>query len=157
MKVLLAYATYSSGTDLASQLVTSLLTAHNISVERKNIREVSPENLSDYDLVIFASPSWRTRKGDGYPHEFFLDFMEKPQAENCRGRKFAIFGLGDRVYTHFCGAVDHLESFVQELGGVLLVPSLRIDGFYFNQEENEQKLREWTSQLLALLPSPAAV
>ena len=148
MKVLLAYATYSSGTDLASQLVTTLLTEKDISVERINIKEVEPSVLVNYDYVIFASPSWRTRKGDGQPHEFFLDFMDKTENISFSGIKFAIFGLGDKAYTHFGGGVDNLVAFVKEKGGEIIIEPLKIDGFYFNQHENEQLLVDWTQNLI---------
>ncbi|CAN5123224.1 flavodoxin [soil metagenome] len=148
MKVLLAYATYSSGTDLASQLVTDILTEKNIAVERKDIRSVEPVSLREYDYVIFASPSWRTRKGDGQPHEFFLDFMDKTARADFSGVRFAIFGLGDKAYTHFGGAVDELVSYVKERGGEIIGEPLKIDGFYFNQHENEKILSAWTIALL---------
>lgn len=166
MRVLLAFATYSSGTDLASQVVANVLTRgtrhsnpplaregdqrkkSQIVVERKDIREVSPESLSWFDLIIFASPSWRTKIGDGSPHEFFLDFMEKASDKKLPEKKFAIFGLGDSAYTRFCGAVDHLEAFAQKLGGQLLLPSLRIDGFYFNQRTHEERLTQWGGMIL---------
>lgn len=151
MRVLLAYATYSSGTDLASQVVADVLTSRDIAVERKDIRLAQPEELKDYDLVIFASPSWRTRKGDGYPHEFFLDFMDSMADKKVEGQRFAVFGLGDTAYTHFCGAVGHLEEFVQEIGGALIMPSLKIDGFYFDQLNSEDRLRSWGEELAKTL------
>ena len=148
MKVLLAFATYSSGTDLASQLVTSLITEKEIAVERKDIRGVTLDSLKDYDYIIFASPSWRTRKGDGMPHEFFLDFMDSAESADFTGMKFAIFGLGDRAYTNFTGAVDQLTNFVTSHGGGIIMDSLRIDGFYFNQHENEEHLKNWTTEFI---------
>ncbi len=151
MRVLLAYATYSSGTDLASQLITSILTQKNIAVERKDIREVSVESLREYDYIIFGSPSWRTRKGDGMPHEFFLDFIDKSEAANFNGLKFAVFGLGDKAYTNFTGAVDELTEFITSHGGSIIIDPLRIDGFYFNQHENEALLAAWTTKFSTLL------
>lgn len=152
MKMLLAYATYSSGTDLASQLVASTISEKDIAVDRKEIREVEPETLKNYDYIVFATPSWRTRKGDGQPHEFFLDFMDKTDKTDkadFNGLKFAIFGLGDTAYTHFGGAVDELTKFVKERGGVIVVQPLKIDGFYFNQHENEKILVDWANALIA--------
>lgn len=150
MKILLAFATYSSGTDLASQLVEEKL-KEKYQIERKDIREVLFGELENADVVIFASPSWRTRKGDGQPHEFFLDFMDKMEGKKVPGKKFAIMGLGDTAYTNFCGAVDVLETFVGQLDGELLCPSLRIDGFYFNQHENEEHIRSWAHSLHSFL------
>jgi flavodoxin I len=158
MKVLLAFATYSSGTDLASQIVTTVLTEKNIAVERKDIREVSVDSLREYDYIIFASPSWRTRKGDGMPHEFFLDFIDKAEGTDFSGMRFGIFGLGDRAYTHFTGAVDELSSFVTSHGGSLIIEPLRIDGFYFNQAANEKYLEDWADQFSQhLIPSPSSI
>ncbi len=151
MKILLAYATYSSGTDLATKLITDLILEKGGTIVRKEIREVTTEDLKKADLLLFASPSWRTRKGDGQPHEFFLDFIDSMEGTRLPDKKFAIMGLGDTAYTHFCGAVDVLEGFVSALGGVLIIPSLRIDGFYFNQEENEKRITEWTHSLHSLL------
>lgn len=150
MKILLAYATYSSGTDLATQIVQEILQKQH-NVVRKDIRTVSFNELENADVILFASPSWRTRKGDGQPHEFFLDYIDSMQGKSLPEKRFAIVGLGDSAYTHFCGAVDVLESFVSQLGGNLLIPSLRIDGFYFSQQKNEDHIRDWTHSLQSAL------
>lgn len=147
MKILIAYATYSSGTDLATGLIEDILLEKKLPVIKKGIQSVTESDLQQADLVIFASPSWRTRKGDGQPHEFFLDFIEKMSGKILTDKKFAIMGLGDKAYTHFCGAVAVLESFVSELEGDIIQESLRIDGFYFNQSENEEKIKLWTHSL----------
>ena len=150
MKILLAYATYSSGTDLATQIVQEILQKQH-NVVRKDIRTVSLNELENADVILFASQSWRTRKGDGQHHEFFLDYIDSMQGKSLPEKRFAIVGLGDSAYTHFCGAVDVLESFVSQLGGNLLIPSLRIDGFYFSQQKNEDHIRDWTHSLQSVL------
>jgi flavodoxin len=63
------------------------------------------------------------------------------------GKHFAIFGLGDSAYPQFTGAVNHLEEFVKKLGGKLVIESCRIDGFFFDQENNEKKLTDWSARL----------
>jgi len=148
MKVLLAYATNSSGTLVASQTIVNNLKENENEVTHRDIRSVKPETLNTFDLIIFGSPSWNYNKMEGQPHEFFTQFMEKMKDKTCEGKQFAIFGLGDSAYMYFCGAVDYLEAFVKKLDGTLLVPSLRIDGFYFNQPKNEEKLREWTKEIV---------
>jgi len=151
MKVLIAFATNSSGTDLASQLVEEVLTEKKIEVERKDIREVSPDSLKKYDYIIFASPSWRTKKGDGMPHEFFLDFIDKSGDIDFSGLRFAIFGLGDKAYTHFTGAVDELTTFITSHKGEIIMNPLRIDGFYFNQHRSEEELIAFANSFASLL------
>lgn len=153
MKLLLAYATYSSGTVTASQEVEKELTEKGVSVTRIDIREVAQDELSNFDVIIFASPSWLNNGKEGQPHEFFLRFMGDMQGKTLPGKKFAIFGLGDTAYMYFCGAVDYLEAFVKDLQGELLVASLRIDGFYFDQAGNTKKLQQWADTVAAKVTS----
>lgn len=148
MKVLIIFATYSSGTDLATDVIKKVLEAAHVEVMKKNIKDISAAEINSFSTIILASPSWRTRKGDGMPHEFFLDYMDTVEEGDYKGKKFAVMGLGDTAYTHFCGAVNELEKFIQAKGGVLFTESLRIDGFYFSQEQNEKKIVEW-SELIA--------
>ncbi|HLL60788.1 MAG TPA: flavodoxin domain-containing protein, partial [Candidatus Nitrosocosmicus sp.] len=61
--------------------------------------------------------------------------------------KFAVFGCGDSSYTNFCGAVLHLEEFVQKTGGKLVTDSLRIDGFFFDMDKSINLTKEWTKRL----------
>lgn len=151
MNILLVYATYSSGTQTASELVEKLLVEKSVEVVRKNIKEVTDEEFNHFDLIILASPSWWNRNSDGMPHEFFLKFMDSIDGRTFPDKHFAIFGLGDEKFTHFCGAVDHLEAFVKKLQGKLVVESLRIDGYFFEPQKNKQKLTDWTKDLVKKL------
>lgn len=153
MKILLAYATYSSGTQTASQLVTELLVQNKFDTTMKNIKDVSFEELSHFDFIIFASPSWWNRDSDGMPHEFFLSFIDDAEGKKLTDKSFAVLGLGDEKFTHFCGAVDHLEEFVTKMQGKLVIESLRIDGFFFEPEKNKIKIVDWTNELMKKLTS----
>ena len=57
------------------------------------------------------------------------------------------------MYTHFTGAVTVLEKFVDTLGGKRITGSLRIDGFYFNQPENEKTVEKWAEKLSSAIAS----
>lgn len=147
MQVLIAYATYSSGTQTVSELLEKYLKEKGWEICRKNIRDITPEMLSNYELVLFGSPSWLNNKKDGQPHEFFLQFMASMQGKSFSGSQFAVFGLGDTAYPNFCGAVHELEEFIKTLGGNLITESLRIDGYYFNEEENTKMLYAWADRV----------
>ena len=151
MKVLLAYATYSSSTESASKVIEKVLSEQH-EVTRKNIKDVKPEELNEHDVIVFGSPSWMNRGKDGQPHEFFLSFMDTMNGKRVE-KPFAIFGMGDRMYTHFTGAVTVLEKFVDTLGGKRITGSLRIDGFYFNQPENEKTVEKWAEKLSSAIAS----
>jgi len=153
MNILLIFATNSGGTQIASQVVQSELTNKKHIVTLKPAAETTPQDLGQYDLVILGSPSWDYEGQEGFPHADFMDLIGKSQGTTVTGKKFAIFGLGDSSYSHFCGAVDHLEEFVTDLKGKLVIESLKIDGFYFNQETNTELLKAWAEGISKTLSS----
>lgn len=132
---------------MVSQIVEEVFTQNSHTVTRKEVSQTQPDELGNYDLVVLGSPSWDFEDKEGWPHEDYLPFMEQVKGKSFEGKKFAVFGLGDSSYTHFCGAVEHLENIVKEAKGTLVSDSLRIDGFYFNQEQNSEKTREWAKAI----------
>lgn len=144
MKVLIVFATNSGGTQLASDLIKETFVKNNHEARVIEIRETNIDEFVNYDLIVLASPSWDYEGLEGQPHPDYRAFMETAKGKKFAGKRFAIVGLGDSSYTYFCGAVDHLENFIKELGGVLVEPSIRIDGFYLDQTGNSQKLTDWT-------------
>jgi flavodoxin I len=155
MHILVAYATNSSGTLVTSVVIATILKNAGHTIAHKDIRAVLPNELTNYDLIVFGSPSWdyNSPEGrlEGQPHEFFRKFIKEADSISLPNKRFAIFGLGDTAYIKFTGAVDHLEVFVKKMGGKLIIPSLRIDGFYFNQEDNEKKAALWADELAKAL------
>lgn len=147
MNVLIAYATNTSSTMMAAQTVADTLTSLSHAVSLKTVLDTTVEELGNYDLIVLASPSWDFEGQDGMPHEWFIEFMKKAEGQSYAGKKFAILGLGDSSYTHFCGAVEHLEAFVTKTGGVLAAPSMKIDRFFENQDTYTQQLTDWATTL----------
>jgi len=147
--ILIVYATYSSGTQIAAELVDQILKSNGQEVTRKNASEVDPQEFAAYDLIIFGSPSWKIDNKEGQPHQYFIALLQKLEGRIFENKNFAIFGLGHSdYYIPFCGAVDILEQAIKKIRGKLLVDSLRIDRFYFNQKQNEEAIIKWTKQLL---------
>ncbi len=155
MNILLLYATNSGGTQQASQMVASMLQEKGHTVTVKNPKESNVDEVTSAGFVLFASPSWDYQDKEGQPHEDFVPLLESLSGKTLEGKPFAILGLGDTSYAHFCGAVDEFEKIVQNLKGKLIVPSLKIDGYYLHMDENNQLVKDWTNQLINALSSPS--
>ncbi len=151
MNILLVYATNSGTTMSTAQTINDLLIAKGNAVTMKEVRDSSEADFSSPDVVIMGSPSWDFEGHEGMPHEDWLPLMEKLKAMSFENKKFAIFGLGDSSYKHFCGAVDHLEELVKTVKGTLIVPSLRIDKFYSDQTGNMEKITTWAGSVASSL------
>ena len=153
MNILLLYATNSGGTQQASEMVASMLREKGHTVTLKNPKESNVVEVSSVDFVLLASPSWDYQDKEGMPHEDFFPLLEALKGKTLENKPFAILGLGDSSYSHFCGSVDEFEKVVQNLKGKLIVPSLKIDGYYLHMDQNNQAVKDWTEKLLAALPA----
>lgn len=147
MNVLLVYATYSGSTSAASHIAEQVLSATGHAVTLKQALELQPQDLESADAVVLASPSWDYHGEEGMPHEDYLEVFKAFEGQQFADKKFGVIGLGDNHFTKFCGAADHLEQWVSQLGGQLAIPSLRIDQYYFNETENSEKVKLWAKNL----------
>lgn len=150
MNILLIYATNSGTTQVVAEFIADALTKAGHTMTVQEARKTNPEDLNAFKLVLFGSPSWDFNGMEGMPHEEFLPLMEKLHEIKFTGKQFAIFGLGDRSYKKFCGAVDVLETFVTEIGGTLAIPSIRIDNYYSNVDGFNGKILAWVNSLKKL-------
>jgi flavodoxin len=153
MNVLLVYATNSSGTRLAAELVNQVLQKMEHTVTVKHASTVAPADLKKADLVILGSCTWERFAGkqrlEGQLQQHIYELQQKlyDQKVLLPGRKFAVFALGDSGYTDFAAAADHLVQFVNDLGGVVVGQPLKIDGWFFHPERNEKLLTDWATKI----------
>lgn len=144
MKTILIYATNTGSTLEVANYIASEFSKENQEIKVEDVRNLTPETLNDYDLIILGAPTW----GEGELLESFSRVLEKFADKKFTDNKFAVFGLGDSTYAHFCGAAHHLESFVKNVQGALIAPTLKIDNFYFNQQQEIPKISEWAKEIL---------
>ncbi len=135
MKITLVYATYSNSTALAGEHLASLLKTAGHTVELLTANEATAEALQQPDLLILASPSWDYSGEQGMPHEDFTDLqLRLGNTFTLSGKPTAIMALGDSSFTYFCGAATHLTQWLTEKGGKEVLPPLKIDQYYANEQ-----------------------
>ena len=151
MNIFLVYGTNSGGTSLVAETVASQLRAKGHQVSLKHAKDVQPTELSDdFDAVILGSCTWEryTSSGERLEGQLQQHMFELLEHSNVPSqRRFALFALGDSSYTDFCAAADHLEAAVRKWSGTLIVPSLRLDSYYFNLRKNRTVVVEWSKKL----------
>ena len=147
--ILIVYASNSGGTFLIAEMLKNMLCKkHEVIMQKAT--DTKPDDMQNYDIIIFGSPSWRIPgMGDGLPQETMLSFIKNCAGKEFLNKQFAVFGCGDRAYTFFCGAVTFLENFVNSVHGKKIIDSLRINGYFFNLESNEKLAKEWGSKLIS--------
>ena len=147
MKLTVIYATYSNSTALAAEYLAQQLRVHGHQVELIRAAETEEATFADADGIIFASPSWDYNGQQGMPHEDFTILQQRLPKLPVRGKKLAVMGLGDTSFTYFCGAVDHLHTWLQDSGGELTTEALKIDGYYADEVKAQQQIAAWAEKI----------
>jgi flavodoxin I len=143
------YASNSGGTRMGAGLIAERLTAAGLTADTVSASHAAPTRVAKAETLVIGSCSWLRQNPDGPKEgqlpEFMEDFMERLVIQpSFRGTNVALFGFGRHEYTHFCGAVDILESMVSRHGGALFVNSLRVDGFFV---QNQEAIGSWADAL----------
>ncbi len=152
MHIRIIYGSNSGSTRSAAELMSELLTKSGHRVTLLSALDAQPADISDSHLTIIGSCSWDrfegTKRLEGQLHEHWFQLQKKVGTKTFPKHRFAVFGLGDSTYTHFCGAADHLETLVKKWKGNQVGQTLRLDSYFFEPERNEEQIRDWVTKLL---------
>lgn len=152
LKILLSYATNSGGTFVVGEMIKEIL-SKDFSVTIKNVSETVLQDADNYDVIILGSPTWDYEGKEGMPHEKMVELLNNWKNKSFTGKSFAVYGCGDKMFVEFCAAVDYMEKFVESVGGRLILPSLRINNFFFELENNTELVKKWANDLHKTLSS----
>lgn len=125
--VMIIYGSSTGNTSFVAEKVGELLQKKGAQVKVEDVSQVNPEALCNgYDAILFGCSTWGYE--DVELQEDFDAFMPSLDKTNVKHKNVAVFGCGDVSYTHFCGAVDEIETSLEALGANFIAPSLKIDG-----------------------------
>ena len=143
--ILLTYSTLSGTTEsITKDLYNLLVEEYNpIKFEIESIEKLDPINLSKFDLIIFGAS---THDGDMNPDagQFFSNLENAKK--DLTGIRFSLFGIGDRAYSDFCGALDKIKEKIIANKGEVLTESLKLEGYPLS--EVIDTLKSWAKSFI---------
>jgi flavodoxin len=140
-KILIVYGTASGNTQWVVKYVAESLVEMKFDVKVERCEVSNPSSISEYDLIILASPTYNVGKLQENFEEYYNEFIKLKFPL----KKFALIALGNsKMYDIFGGAKDYLEKGVKQVEGELILPTLMIDGGVYEREE------EWKNYGLAI-------
>lgn len=154
---LIVYASNSGNTRYAAERIAEVLQQQGRSVVVRDVAGMKPHELRGYPVVVFGSCTWERRtpegKLEGQLPEHMHRFAGSAEHTKLPGARFAVFALGRHEYTAFAGAANHLQVLVQRLGGELLLPPLKYDGF---PQQDPAPIDAWAAELAVTIPERSA-
>lgn len=124
---LFIYGTTSGNTEMVVDWLAQILEkkGHQIQVQRAELSV--PQDIMKGEICVFASPTY----GHGLLQDDMMGFIKKLRGDtSLRGKSCAVIGLGQFKYDmeYHVEAAPLLEKAIEELGGKLILPSLRVSG-----------------------------
>ena len=144
MNVAIVYSSMSGNTEEVATLIEATHIERGdrvILLEADRIGHREADTLASYDLVYFGSYTW----ADGVlPDEMKDTFRLVLKERSVSIRQAAVFGTGDKMFVHFCRAVDEMAYHLSKFGIPLAGELLKIEQSPRNQPYN---VRDWAERL----------
>lgn len=140
---LIGFASQSGFAEQLAWQTAGQLQAAGVSARVQPLASVSEQDLLGTSNALFVVSTF----GDGEAPDSARGFERKvlSRAPALDNLKYAVLGLGDRQYPHFCGFAKRLHGWLTEHGGNSLFAPVEVDS------GDSYALRHWQQQLGHLL------
>ncbi|MGZ9736935.1 PepSY domain-containing protein [Pseudomonas sp. GNP012] len=145
---LIGFASQSGFAEQLAWQTAGQLQAAGLAVKVQPLANVSEQDLRDSSNALFVVSTF----GDGDAPDSARGFERKVlgRTSTLDSLNYAVLGLGDRQYQHFCGFAKRLHQWLGEHGGKTLFAPVEVDS------GDPYALRHWQTQL-GLLTGQAPV
>lgn len=120
----------------------NILKKNNIEAEVVDMADVKLNDLKEYKKALFITSTW----GDGDAPDNASSLLEelKDSSDKCLGNlEYAVFGIGEDVYEHFCKAAIDFDEALANLGAKRIFEVKKCG------EDYEDGLSDWVNEVMA--------
>lgn len=132
-----------------AQVLAESLSAHDLENSVFDMGEIDPLEIFKMQQLIIVSSTF----GDGEAPDNASEWMSYLKFEdelNLGHLKYAVIGLGDPYYPHFCQCGKDFDEYLNKRGAAALLPRLDCDRYY------EEQYPDWLNLLIAVLKNSRA-
>ncbi len=105
------YGSTTGATEKVAYVIAEKLGIDKADVH--NVAQVGPSAVAPYTNLLFGTSTW----GDGQEQDDWYDFLDGAQQLDLRGKRIALFGLGDETMAEtFCNGVGELHRRLKDTG-----------------------------------------
>lgn len=142
MITLLAGSQSGNALNLAHH-ISDQLTQRGIENECFSMDEIDPENLLELSRILIVTSTY----GDGEAPDNASEWLSyvKFSELDLSHLEYAVLGLGDNYYPHFCQCAKDFDKYLSSHGARALIQRLDCDLYY------EEQYPEWLEKLMASL------
>lgn len=141
-KITILWGSQSGNAQNLAHVIAESLSDHEVEVF--DMSEIEPEEILSLKTLVIVTSTYGDGEAPDNASEWYsyLKFAENVRLEHLQ---YAVLGLGDTYYPHFCQAGKDFDKYLSKRGAHSLLPRLDCDLYY------EEQYPEWVKTLKSLL------
>jgi sulfite reductase (NADPH) flavoprotein alpha-component len=143
-EVKILFGSQSGNAQNLAHVISESLNASEVENVVYDMGEIDPEEILNFRTILIVTSTY----GDGEPPDNaseWMSFLKFSDDVDLSHLSYAVIGLGDTYYPHFCQCSKDFDYYLSKLGGHSLIQRLDCDLYY------EEQYPEWLSQLIKVL------
>lgn len=134
--------------NLASTIADSLADVSDVSLY--DMAEIDPEEILNIKTLIVVTSTYGDGEAPDNASEWlsYIKFSDELELSHLN---YAVIGLGDTYYPHFCQAGKDFDEYLSKRGAHSLLQRLDCDTYY------EEQYGDWLNSLKSVLKSQDSV
>jgi sulfite reductase (NADPH) flavoprotein alpha-component len=132
-----------------AQVISDSLTDAGFETSVHDMGSVDPEAIHAYQTVIFVTSTYGDGEAPDNASEW-LSFLKYEDSLKLDHLHYAVLGLGDPYYPHFCQCGKDFDQYLNKHGAKALLPRLDCDRYF------EEQYPEWLNSLIQVLKTTEA-
>jgi sulfite reductase (NADPH) flavoprotein alpha-component len=140
----IVYGTQSGNARNLAHVIGESLESQGFSAPVLDMGEVDPEEILFMKHVVIVTSTY----GDGEPPDNaseWMSFLKFGEELNLNQLSYAVIGLGDPYYPHFCQCGKDFDHYLSKWGAHAMLNRLDCDLYY------EEQYPEWVNELIEVL------
>lgn len=144
MKLNILYGTQSGNARNLAHVIGESLESQGFDAPVIDMGEMDPEEIFSLERLIIVSSTY----GDGEPPDNaseWMSYLKFGEDIDLKHLSYAVIGLGDPYYPHFCQCGKDFDHYLSKLGANSLLKRLDCDLYY------EEQYPDWLNELIGVL------
>ncbi len=141
MTLSILFGTQSGNARNLAHTIGNSLHSHGIENKILDMGDIDPEDIMGLSQLLIVTSTY----GDGEAPDNasgWMSYLKFSEELNLKHLQYAVLGLGDTYYPHFCQAAKDFDQYLSERGAQALLTRLDCDLYY------EEQYLEWLKNLI---------
>ncbi|MGE3610041.1 MAG: flavodoxin domain-containing protein [Bacteriovoracaceae bacterium] len=147
MEIKILFGSQTGNAQNLAHVIGESLTSYSLPNEVIDMGEISPESILSFSHLLIVTSTYGDGEAPDNASEW-MSYLKFSEDLNLSHLKYAVIGLGDTYYPHFCQCGKDFDYYLSKQGAHAMLKRLDCDLYY------EEQYGEWLEQLIELLKKP---